>query len=87
MALSAKTMNDKYLDLKTLSVYSSLSIRTIRDYLADRENPLPSFCIKRKILVKKSEFDTWIKRYRTDSKLIDRIADDVLKNFERLDSE
>ena len=72
---------DRYLDLKGLAEYSSLCVRTIRDYLVDRDDPLPSFCIKRKILVRQSEFDSWIKRYRTDSKKINRIADDVLKDF------
>jgi len=77
---------DRYLDLKRLSEYSSLSIRTIRDYLFDRDDPLPSFCIKRKILVRKSEFDQWIKKYRTDSKKISKIVDDVLKDFKGVDN-
>jgi predicted DNA-binding transcriptional regulator AlpA len=72
---------DRYLDLKNLAEYSSLSVRTIRDYLADNEDPIPSFCIRRKILVKQSEFDKWINQYRTDSNKINRIADDLLKEF------
>lgn len=73
--------NDRYLDLKSLSEYSSLSVRTLREYLIYDGDPIPSFCIKRKILVKQSEFDKWINQYRTDSKKITRIADDVLKDF------
>ena len=73
--------HDKYLDIKGLSKYSSLSVRTLRDYLADDADPIPSYCIKRKILVRKSEFDLWIKRHRTDSRKIHRIADEVLDGF------
>ena len=73
--------HDKYLDIKKLSEYSSLSVRTLRDYLTDKADPIPSYCIKRKILVKKSEFDQWIKRHRTDSGKIHRIADEVLDDF------
>ena len=72
---------DKYLDIKGLSEYSSLSVRTLRDYLADKIDPIPSYCIKRKILVKKSEFDLWIKRHRTDSRKVHRIAEEVLNDF------
>ena len=49
--------DDKYFDLKKLAEYSSLSVRTLRDYISDATNPIPSYCLRRKILVKKSEFD------------------------------
>ena len=75
------TIDDRYLDIKALSAYSSLSISTIRNYIADDDDPLPSFCIKRKILIKKSEFDRWMERHRTDTKKIDRIVDEVLHDF------
>ena len=72
---------DRYLDLKGLSEYSSLSVRTLREYLIYDGDPIPSYCIRRKILVKQSEFDAWIKRYRTDSNKIDRISDDLLNEL------
>ena len=75
------TIDDKYFDIKALSTYSSLSISTIRNYIADGDDPLPSFCIKRKILIKKSEFDRWMERHRTDTGKIDRIVDEVLHDF------
>ena len=75
------TTDDKYFDIKALSAYSSLSISTIRNYIADGDDPLPSFCIKRKILIKKSEFDRWMERHRTDTGKIGRIVDEVLHDF------
>jgi hypothetical protein len=74
-------VKDCYLDLKSLAAYSSLSVSTMRNYLADSDDPLPSFCIKRKILIKKSEFDRWIERHRTDTGKLDRILDDLLRDF------
>ena len=71
---------DKYFDLKSLSEYSSLSVRTLRDYLTDNIDPLPSYCVKRKILVKKSEFDGWIKRHKIEILNISDIVKEVLNN-------
>jgi hypothetical protein len=73
--------NDRYLDLKGLAEYSSLSVNTLRQYLSDPVDPLPSFRIKRKILVKLSEFDRWLERHRTDTGKIGRIVDEVLSEF------
>ena len=72
---------DKYLDIRGLSQYSSLSVRTLRDYLTDDADPIPSYCIKRKLLVKRSEFDGWIKRYRTKTGKISSIVEEVLNGF------
>jgi hypothetical protein len=72
---------DKYLDLKGLSCYSSLSIRTLRDYLSDPSDPIPAFCVRRKILVKKSDFDRWISRHRIDTKDVSRLVDDMVAAF------
>ena len=69
---------DQYLDLKALSKYSSLSVRTLRDYLHDALNPMPSFRIKNKILVKKSEFDNWIGKYRYDINRLDTVVNEVI---------
>lgn len=72
---------DKYFDIKRLSEYSSLSIRTLRDYLADETDPIPSYCIKRKIFIKRSEFDIWMEKHRVSTDKISRIVDEVLDNF------
>jgi len=55
---------DPYLTLKTLSGYSGLSVRTLRDYIHDPIQPLPSYQPGGKILVRRSEFDGWMARHR-----------------------
>ena len=49
-----------YFDLKALAVYSSCSVRWLRDRLVDRLHPLPHYRIEGKILVKREEFDRWL---------------------------
>jgi hypothetical protein len=72
---------DKYFDLKGLSAYSSLSVRTLRDYLSDAVDPIPAFCVRRKILVRKSDFDRWVSRHRIDTKNVSRLVDEVVAAF------
>jgi hypothetical protein len=73
---------EKYFDLKTLAEYSCLSVRTLREYLSDTENPIPSFCLKRKILVKRVEFDKWMESHRTDNHKLDRIVNELVNDLQ-----
>jgi len=74
-------LEDRYFDLKGLAQYSSLSVRTLRDYLYDTDDPLPFFRIKNKILIRKSEFDTWIEKHRSDLSRVDTIVDEILNDL------
>lgn len=53
-----------YFDLKTLAVYSSCSIRWLRDRLVDPIHPLPHHRIGGKLLVKRFDFDRWMDAQR-----------------------
>ncbi len=57
-------MDDVYLSLRALSVYGGLSVRTLRGYLTHPAQPLPHYRVGGKILVKRSEFDAWIRAFR-----------------------
>jgi len=50
--------------LKTLSAYSGIGLRTLRDYLTRAEDPLPHYRVGGKVLVRRSEFDAWIAAFR-----------------------
>ncbi len=56
-------MDDRYMSLKELSEYSGMSIRSLRSKLRG-VHPIPHFNSRKKALVKKSEFDLWMERYR-----------------------
>ena len=64
-------------DLKGLSGYCSLKVPTLRDYI--RCGDLPYYKLKGKILIRKSEFDTWLEGYRVNKKQdLDNIIHEVM---------
>jgi len=74
------SLNDQYFDLKGLSAYSAFGVATLRDYI--RSNALPCFKVKGKILVKQSEFDRWLERYRVNkSQDLNNIVDEVMDSL------
>jgi hypothetical protein len=56
-------------------------VRTLWDYLGDPERPIPHFRLKRKVLIKKSEFDCWIENFRFDANKIDARAEELLHDM------
>lgn len=75
---NARDDEDRYLDLVSLSAYSCLSVRSLRLYLSDPADPLPSYCVRRKILVKKSDFDRWLTKKKVPRRALDALVDEVL---------
>lgn len=78
-AVNLTTDLDPWLSLKGLAGYSSLSRRTIQDLVNDPSDPLPSYRVGAKILVRKSEFDAWMARRRNAKAL-------ALANLARADA-
>src|SRR5215470_6499008 len=73
---------DPYLSLRALATYSGLSVRKLRDYLDDPARPLPCYRVGGKLLVRRSEFDTWIADYRRVGRMdVDAIVADVLRGL------
>ncbi len=69
-------LKDQIFDLKGLSVYSSLSVSTLRQYIKDG---LPAYSLRGKILVRRSEFDRWLEKYRvTRGQDLSNLADDIM---------
>ena len=58
------TVLDPYLSLRALASYSGLSVRTLRSFI-DRppDQALPCYRVSAKLLVRKSEFDQWMKQF------------------------
>jgi hypothetical protein len=58
------TAIDPYLSLKALSSSSGLSVRTLRSFIERLpDEALPCYRLPGKILVRRSDFDTWIAQY------------------------
>jgi hypothetical protein len=77
-------LEDRYCDLRGLSVYSSLGLSSLRHHI--KENGLPCYSVRNnkgqvtKVLVKLSEFDAWMARKWKLN--IEEIANQVLKDFQ-----
>jgi hypothetical protein len=75
------TIERQWLSLQELTVYASVSERTLREWLHRSNDPLPGVCVRGKILVSRFQFDAWLERHRIRPESIDvgKIVDDVLK--------
>jgi len=80
--VALSTPADPYLSLRGLAGYSGCSVRWLRDRLADPSHPLPHYRPVGKVLVRRSEFDTWLARYRRlGSPDVERVVADVLSRL------
>ena len=82
-SLSLTTPLDPYLSLRALAAYSECSVRWLRDRLSDLTHPLPCYRLPGgKILVRRSEFDAWLARYRQVGPAdVDRIVSEALEGL------
>jgi len=73
----------EYFSISDLSDYTGISERTLRDFIKDPLNPIPFFRVGpagRIILIKRSEFDQWMKSQRaTQDNRIDELIAEVLQ--------
>ena len=73
---------DAYLSLRGLAAYSGCSIRWLRDRLVDASHPLPCYRVEGKVLVRRSEFDVWIARFRSQGRPeVDRLVGPALREL------
>jgi hypothetical protein len=77
--VEAGTTADGYLTMKQLIAYSTMSDRWLRDAMSQALDPLPSYRAGRKVLVKRSEFDAWMQRRRTQG--VAESQDDVVREL------
>ncbi len=75
-----RTDVDCYLSMRDLSAYSGLSVRTLRKALGDPVHPLPHYRPGgAKIVVKRSEFDVWMSKFRREGSDLDTLASEIVK--------
>ena len=79
-------LHDQYFDLRGLSAYAGLSVSALRHHI--KVNDLPNYVVAGpkgnagKILVKRSEFDTWMDQtWRREQLDIDEIVSDVMESL------
>ena len=78
---SVDASDGQYLDLKKLSVYSSLGVPTLRERL--REGTLPFYKLRGKILVRRKDFDAYMQRHRVDKREdLEELVEDAISSLE-----
>ncbi len=70
---------DSYMSLRDLSAYSGMSKRKLREALSDPVHPLPHYRAGGKFLVRRSEFDQWIARFRQEGSDVDALVSEIAK--------
>ena len=73
-------LKDQYFDLPGLNVYSCIPVPTLRDYI--KRDGMQCFKLRGKILVKRSEFDSWMDDHRVDG--VDELKAKAVEVLERL---
>ena len=74
------------MDIKALSRYSGISIRKLKDLIRHPEHPLPAYKVGGSIKIKKSEFETWISKFRLSPESntkVDEIVNDIMNDIKK----
>lgn len=72
-------MDDKYLSLKDLAEYSSLSIKTLRKYLYEIDH----YHVGGKIVVRRGDFDNWMLQFKvSNSENIRQLTDEIITKMD-----
>ena len=80
---------DAYLSLRALARYASISVRTLRGYIMAKRNPLPCYRPGGKVLVRRSEFDAWMRAFRNGTmgenrtREVNRLIDELCIDLQR----
>jgi len=71
----------EWMDLRRLQEYAAVSERTLRSWIHAGDRPLPACRVGTKIMVKRSEFDSWMEKHRIKSvasETVDEIVSGLL---------
>jgi hypothetical protein len=74
-------MDAEYLDFRQLAQYSGLGASTLRAYTKRPKNPLPSYALPGKVLVRRDEFDAWIQQFRRDDSTLKQDVRTLLRRL------
>ena len=77
----------EWMDMKALQRYVCVSERTVREWIHLPTNPLPAIQVEKgKLLVKRSQFDSWLQAHpfrSAEAVDVGRIVDEVMNDLKR----
>ena len=79
---STKALEREWLDVRALTQYASVSVRTLRDWVHRPTNPLPAAQVGNKLLISRTAFDEWLAAHTVrPSQAVSTIVDDVMQRM------
>ena len=64
------------MDLRSLTQYADVILRTLGDWVRDPVHPLPASRVNKKLLIRRTDFDAYLERHRVQpDSLVDEIMD------------
>jgi excisionase family DNA binding protein len=77
-----KALQREWLDVRALTEYASVSVRTVRDWVHRPTNPLPAAQVGNKLLIRRTAFDEWLTAHRVQPPQgVSAIVNDVMKRI------
>jgi len=76
------TISREWLSLQQLTEYAAVSDRTLRTWLHRGTDALPAVRVHGKILVRRSEFDSWLEHHRIQPDGLNDVVNSIIKDVE-----
>lgn len=77
-----KILEREWLDVRDLTQYASVSVRTVREWVHRPTNPLPASQVGNKLLISRTAFDTWLAAHRVQPPQgVSSIVNDVMQRI------
>jgi hypothetical protein len=74
--------NDYFLSLSAMAKATNLSTKTLRNYLSDPIHPLPHYRLGGKVIVRWSDFLSWLQRYKVAAEVdIDAVVQEIVDDL------
>lgn len=68
----------EWLDLRALQQYATISERTLRTWVHQLIEPLPAVRVGGKVLIRRSDFDTWLRKHSAKNPDVSGIVEKIL---------
>ena len=72
----------EWLDVRALTQYASVSVRTVREWVHRPTNPLPAVQVGNKLLISRAAFDAWLAAHMVQPPQgVSTIVNDVMQRM------
>jgi len=79
---SPQRVQKEWLDLRALTQYASVSVRTIREWIHRTNNPLPAAQVGSKLLISRTAFNDWLAGHTVQPpQSVTAIVEDVMQRI------